>query len=73
MHSGLIASSSSSYPTKYLIDFFVQFGSWFFFESNVLLTSVSYILITFFIFLKITFFRFFVAKNHVLSTHSYTS
>ena len=44
MHSGLITSSSPLYPVKYLIDLFVPYGS--FFETSILLISISSILIT---------------------------
>ena len=57
---------------KYLIDLFVPYGS--FFETNILLTSMSSTLNYIFIFVEITFFDFFsVFKIYVLSTHSYNT
>ena len=44
MHNGLI-TSLLLYPKKYLIEFFVPYGSSL--ETNILLTSMSSILVTF--------------------------
>ena len=60
MHSGLIISSSSLYPIKYLIDLFAPYGS--LFEINILLTSISSILITFLFLQKSLFFTFLSRK-----------
>ena len=63
-------SSLSLYPIKNLNDLFVPYGS--FFESNILLASMSYILKYLFCFYKIYFCYLFVSKIYVLCTHSYT-
>ena len=52
MHNGLI-TSLSLYPIKYLNEFFVPYGSSL--ETNIFLTSMSFILVTF-LFCKIRFF-----------------
>ena len=61
---------SSLYPMKHLSEFFVPNGS--FFETSILLTSMSHILDNFLFFVKITVVDLFVVENYVLSTHSYT-
>ena len=54
---------------KYLSEFFVPYDS--FLETNILLTSKSFILNTL-LFVKSTFVDLFIIKIYALSTHSYT-
>ena len=55
---------------KYLSEFFVLYDS--FFETNILLTSMSFKLNSFLLFIKVTFVYLFIINIYALSTHSYT-
>ena len=63
MHKGVM-TSLSLYPTKYLIDLFVPYGS--FLETNIFSKSMSYILNFFFClfmyFVKTYFFNYLKSK-----------
>ena len=63
-------TSSSLYAMKYLSEFFCTIR--FFFETDILVKSMSSDLNSFFVFVKIAFAHFFVFKIYALSTHSYT-
>ena len=54
---------------KYLSEFFVPYDS--FFETNILLTSMTFKLNSFFVLIKVTFNDLFIIKIYALSTHSY--
>ena len=55
---------------KYLSEFFVLYDS--FFETNILLTSMSFKLNSLLLFIKVTFVYLFIINICALSTHSYT-
>ena len=58
---------------KYLSEFFVPYD--YFFETNILLTSISFKLNNFLIkivLIKVTFIDLFTIKIYALSTHCYT-
>ena len=64
MHNGLIITSLSLYPIKYLNKFFEPYGSSL--ETNILLTSMSSILITYFFFWRKSLFLILLSPNFTL-------
>ena len=57
---------------KYLSEFFVPYDFFFYFETIILLPSMSFKLNNFFVLKKVTFVDLFIIKIYALSTESYT-